>query len=193
MNCIILAGGKGSRLATIWDKPKCLIPILGAPLIYHLIARCLELKPNRIFLALGHGAEEVMDAIYAEPNFRLEQIAFSVNVDGTASAVRQVLAMPLPAPVMVINGDTLPYYPFGDYVEWHHRLDPLYSSATWHNGVNAGQAIINARGIADILSDTMRFDFWDYLIGSARCYVPGFLDVGTPADFYRAVSLQKLP
>jgi glucose-1-phosphate cytidylyltransferase len=36
MNAIILAGGKGSRLAP-WHAPKCLLPINGVPIIHRLL------------------------------------------------------------------------------------------------------------------------------------------------------------
>ena len=40
---IIQAGGKGTRLKhNTWNKPKCLVPILGKPILYH----CMDFFKN---------------------------------------------------------------------------------------------------------------------------------------------------
>jgi hypothetical protein len=47
---IVQAGGQGSRMEHYtWNKPKCLVPIDGKPLLYHL----LERSPDAHFIVIG--------------------------------------------------------------------------------------------------------------------------------------------
>lgn len=47
---IIQAGGKGTRLKhNTWNKPKCLVPILDKPLLYH----CINFFDNSKFIIIG--------------------------------------------------------------------------------------------------------------------------------------------
>lgn len=47
---IIQAGGKGTRLKhNTWNKPKCLVPVLGKPILYH----CIDFFKNSKFILIG--------------------------------------------------------------------------------------------------------------------------------------------
>lgn len=47
---IIQAGGKGTRLKhNTWNKPKCLVPVLGKPILYH----CMDFFKNSNFILIG--------------------------------------------------------------------------------------------------------------------------------------------
>ena len=47
---IIQAGGRGSRLRHYtWNKPKCLVTVLGKPILYH----CIDFFKNSKFILIG--------------------------------------------------------------------------------------------------------------------------------------------
>src|SRR3990167_7061162 len=56
MNVAILCGGYGTRLAGLWDGPKCLVPLGdGGPIIAHLIRRArVEALAKCTYGLVGH-------------------------------------------------------------------------------------------------------------------------------------------
>lgn len=56
---IVQAGGQGTRMEHYtWNKPKCLVPVDGLPLLYHLFARA----PDAHFVVIGDYLFEVLKA-----------------------------------------------------------------------------------------------------------------------------------
>jgi len=111
MNIVILAAGMGKRMNS--DLPKVLHPLAGKPLLRHVLDAAHSLKPARLIVVHGHGAEKVREA------FRTPDGAPSVTdggpaIDwvlqspqlGTGHAVSQ--AVPLlddDQPTLVLYGD----------------------------------------------------------------------------------------
>lgn len=64
MKCLIVAAGQGARLR---EKPelKPLVPILGAPLIEHVIARARSAGASEFVVVNGHRGEELRQALDA--------------------------------------------------------------------------------------------------------------------------------
>ena len=54
---LILAAGRGTRMKS--SHPKVLHTLLGKPIISRLIESLENLKPDRIYVILGHGAEAI--------------------------------------------------------------------------------------------------------------------------------------
>ena len=58
LQIIVQAGGRGSRLRHhTWNKPKCLVSVLGKPLIYHLFDR----YPHAKFIIIGDYAFDQLE------------------------------------------------------------------------------------------------------------------------------------
>lgn len=107
MECIILAGGMGTRLqSVVSDVPKCMAPVAGHPFLYYLITSLIEAGFNHIILALGYKHEIIEEWIEAN--------AFPINIStvteetplGTGGAVRLALSKAETNEVFVLNGDT---------------------------------------------------------------------------------------
>ena len=50
MECIILAGGMGTRLqSVVSDVPKCMAPVAGHPFLHYLITTLIEAGFKHIF------------------------------------------------------------------------------------------------------------------------------------------------
>ena len=58
---VVLAAGKGERLKSA--MPKVLHPVCGRPLLWHVLQAVRAAKPERIILVVGHGAEDVRNAV----------------------------------------------------------------------------------------------------------------------------------
>lgn len=85
LNIVILAAGMGKRMKS--GLPKVLHPIAGRPMLSHLLETARSLHPDRLFVVVGHGAEQVQSAFSGQTDIR-----FVVQAEqlGTGHAVQQV-------------------------------------------------------------------------------------------------------
>jgi len=100
LEIIILAAGQGTRMRS--SRPKVLHPLAGRPLLAHVLEVSRALSPNAIHVVVGHGAEQVQQAL-AEPGINWILQAERL---GTGHAVLQALpAVDDEANVLVLYGD----------------------------------------------------------------------------------------
>lgn len=106
--CIILAGGLGTRLrSAVPDLPKCLAPIAGRPFLEWQLHSLAERGIERFVLALGHGAEQVVESL-AKPwakGFVIDTIIES-ELRGTGGAARFAMGAANLDEALIANGDT---------------------------------------------------------------------------------------
>ena len=57
---IILAAGQGKRMKS--SLPKVMHPLCGKPLFLHVLTTAKRLKPGKVAIIIGHGAEAVKQA-----------------------------------------------------------------------------------------------------------------------------------
>jgi bifunctional UDP-N-acetylglucosamine pyrophosphorylase/glucosamine-1-phosphate N-acetyltransferase len=107
---VVLAAGKGERLKS--GIPKVLHPVCGRPLLWHALQAVLAAKPARIVVVVGHGADDVRDAVASwglkpAPVFveQVEQLGTGHAVQLAEKAVGKV------DDVLVANGDFDPITP----------------------------------------------------------------------------------
>lgn len=180
MDITILAGGRGTRLKGIWDRPKCLVPYQGRPLIEHLVDRALELKPRKVFLLLGHKAWEVVQwREHCCPHRDVVPI-IETEPKGTAAAVRNALPLMKP-PLLVLNGDTLPCYNLLSEFVIAFDDGTGRTIAAWADGVPAGASLFGAYKMSSIGASCAN-DLTDFIYGTdvKHVSVSGFIDAGTP-------------
>ncbi|MGH2680591.1 MAG: bifunctional UDP-N-acetylglucosamine diphosphorylase/glucosamine-1-phosphate N-acetyltransferase GlmU [Actinomycetota bacterium] len=101
---VVLAAGRGKRLRS--GIPKVLHPVCGRPLLWHTLQLVAAAKPARIVIVVGHGADDVRDAVRSwnigpAPVFveQSEQLGTGHAVRLAEDAVGKV------ADVLVANGD----------------------------------------------------------------------------------------
>lgn len=64
MKVVLMAGGRGSRIATMRsDVPKPLIPIIGKPVIVHEIERLKKQGFNDFIITVGYKAEQIIECL----------------------------------------------------------------------------------------------------------------------------------
>lgn len=98
---IVLAAGLGTRMKS--NLAKALHPLVGRPLIQHVLKAATSLGPEKLIVVLGHQAEQVMAAVQpygAEIVIQKEQL-------GTGHAVLQAreLIAGSSGPIIVLCGD----------------------------------------------------------------------------------------
>ena len=192
MDVLILAGGRGTRLHPVWTAPKCLVPVGGIPLLERLLHLLRPLRPDWVELSLGH-AHGLVTQFVTTRDFSFLRIVSSVSTHGTAVAVvRAVLHGYVGAPLLVLNGDTLPDYDLGMLVAYHEQRIGAWATiavvadpSRWHS-VYAGACVLSENALDAITEDHRTRDFPAHLVGAQEYRVPGFLDVGTPEGFRQA-------
>ncbi len=103
---LILAGGKGTRLASVvQDKPKPMADIAGLPFLHYMI---LTLKKNgieEVVFLVGHLREVIMD--YFQSSYHGVVISYEIEAEprGTGGLIYE-LAKQWQEPIFLINGDT---------------------------------------------------------------------------------------
>ncbi len=108
MECIILAGGLGTRLHSVTQDllPKCMAPVNGKPFLYYLFQYLATQKPERVLLALGHRAAAVMEwSEKQDVSFEIEYILEKEPL-GTGGAMQSALKKTTKEHIAVLNGDT---------------------------------------------------------------------------------------
>ncbi len=57
LDVVVLAAGKGTRMRS--RRPKVLHPLVGLPLLEHVLRTAFSLSPRQVIVVVGHGADEV--------------------------------------------------------------------------------------------------------------------------------------
>lgn len=98
---VVLAAGKGTRMKS--QLPKVLHPLGGRPMIQHVLDATSGLQPQKTILILGHGADQVREAL-SDGDYA---IAIQDPPKGTGHAVMQVLPHleGYEGDVVIVSGD----------------------------------------------------------------------------------------
>lgn len=73
MNALIFAAGLGTRLKPITDTmPKALVPVMGKPLLQHLIEKLRGVGVTDIVVNVHHFASQIVDFLQENDNFGLD-------------------------------------------------------------------------------------------------------------------------
>jgi NDP-sugar pyrophosphorylase family protein len=109
MQCVILAGGRGTRLGALTeDRPKALVDVAGRPFIAYQLELLRAAGVDEIVLCVGYLGSLVERAIGDGSRLGLSiRYAYDGEVPlGTAGALRNALPL-LEESVLVTYGDTL--------------------------------------------------------------------------------------
>lgn len=110
MECIILAGGQGSRLqSVVQDLPKCMAPVNGKPFLEYLLNYLEHQGVAQVILSLGYKYEHVLD--WLKTKGFLCKVSWVIEREplGTGGGLRHALQKATEDEVFVLNGDT--YFP----------------------------------------------------------------------------------
>ena len=108
MECIVLAGGLGTRLQNeVKDLPKCMAPINGKPFLSYVLDYLETQFVDHVILSLGYRHEAVMDWINTKGfTFKLHKVVEQDPL-GTGGGIKLALNKSINNEVFILNGDTL--------------------------------------------------------------------------------------
>ncbi|WP_293050233.1 nucleotidyltransferase family protein [Paludibacter sp.] len=108
MECIILAGGFGTRLQSVVnDRPKCLAPIRELPFLAYLFDYLHKGGISKVILSLGYRHELVEEWLHSFSTPLEVEIVVEEEPLGTGGGVKFALEKVTDNKALVVNGDTL--------------------------------------------------------------------------------------
>ncbi|PSL46068.1 D-glycero-alpha-D-manno-heptose 1-phosphate guanylyltransferase [Chitinophaga niastensis] len=105
--CIVLAGGLGTRLrSVVADKPKCMAPLGNYPFLYYLLHYLHKQGITHAVLSLGYLSEQVIS--WCNSIDLPLRVSFTVEPEplGTGGGIIHALPALTGNEVFIVNGDT---------------------------------------------------------------------------------------
>jgi D-glycero-alpha-D-manno-heptose 1-phosphate guanylyltransferase len=120
MEAIILAGGLGTRLASVLtDRPKALALVRGEPFLTLLIRRLGEQGFRRAIIATGHLGEQIRANLGSKVGPVETVFSQESQPLGTGGATRLAIKLARSSEVFVMNGDTWVDLDYKDMLAFH--------------------------------------------------------------------------
>jgi MurNAc alpha-1-phosphate uridylyltransferase len=120
VQCVILAGGLGTRIATVApDLPKALIPIAGQPFAHHQLTLLARAGVRQVVYCIGHRGDAIRRFVGTGEAWGLEvtYVDEGDNLLGTGGALRLAFDEGVLAPAfLVLYGDS--YLPIDYAAVW---------------------------------------------------------------------------
>jgi len=142
MKAVILAGGKGSRLAPYTKViPKPLMPIGDMPILEVLMHQVKRAGVNEIILSVGHMAS-LLRAFFQEGEHVGTRIRYSYEETplGTAGPLAKIKG--LNETFLVMNGDVLTTLDFGGLIKYHRDSKAQVTIAMYNRRVKIDLGVL---------------------------------------------------
>lgn len=129
MDCVILCGGKGSRLGDLTKKnPKPLLPVGDHPFLFYLLRQLQQEGFKKFILAAHYLADQFYE-------FKKDHRGIFPNVEvviekeplGTGGALRHAADFVSSKTFAVFNGDSLIFQPVLPVLKWHRDKKSFFT------------------------------------------------------------------
>jgi NDP-sugar pyrophosphorylase family protein len=142
MKAVILAGGKGSRLAPYTKViPKPLMPIGDMPILEVLLHQIKCAGVNDVILTVGHLAS-LLRAFFQDGKHLGTHICYSYEKNPLGTVGPLTLIDGLEETFLVMNGDVLTDLDFSDLIAFHRQKGALVTIAMYHRPVKVDLGVI---------------------------------------------------
>jgi NDP-mannose synthase len=164
MKAVVLAGGKGTRLAPYTKiLPKPLVPIGDMPILEILLRQMKKAGVDEVILTVGHLAE-ILRAFFQEGQ------RLGINIDysfenrplGTAGPL-SLVAHRLDDTFLVTNGDVLTTLDLRHLVAAHHRSGAIATIAAHQRQVKIDLGVLQFNG-SDELTGYIEKPSYDFCV-----------------------------
>lgn len=129
LDCVILCGGKGSRLGNLTKKvPKPLLPVGNHPFLYHLLCQ-LQQEGFKKFILAAHYLADQFHAFKKDyqkifPNI---EVVIEKKPLGTGGALRHAADFVASKTFLVFNGDSFIAQPLEPVLKWHRDKKSVFT------------------------------------------------------------------
>ena len=132
--CMILCGGKGTRLAPVTgNMPKALAKVGGQPFIYFLLEQIHQAEIRLAILCTGVGAQQIESEL--GDWYKDVKLVYSRESKplGTAGALRNALGYANSDEILILNGDSFCQQDLSGFIRWHRDQKNEVSLLTTHS------------------------------------------------------------
>jgi NDP-mannose synthase len=142
LRAIILAGGKGVRLAPLTEIiPKPLVPLGGMPIMEVVIRQLKAYGFQRITLAVGY-LSELIKAYFQEGSKWGVKLDYSYEPQPLGTAGPLALIKDLNETFLVMNADVLTDLDYQELLRFHHRHGGLATISAYQREVKTDLGVI---------------------------------------------------
>jgi NDP-sugar pyrophosphorylase family protein len=130
--CVILAGGLGTRLRSVFpDTPKPMVPVNGRPFLEYLLTQMRLAGCTDVILCVGYRADVIQEYFNDGRRYGL-QIGYSCEQHplGTAGALFQARHLIRTDPFIVMNGDSYCAVEIPELLRHHHSRAAMATIVT---------------------------------------------------------------
>ena len=146
MKAVILAGGKGSRLAPYTKViPKPLMPIGDMPILEVLLHQVKRAGVDEVILSVGHMAS-LLRAFFQDGEHLGTRIRYSYESTPMGTAGPLALVGGLDDTFLVMNGDVLTTLDFRALVEFHRESQAQVTIAMYNREVKIDLGVLQLNG-----------------------------------------------
>ena len=130
MRALLLAAGFGQRLRPVTDQlPKCLVPIMGQPLLGHWFDLLGKGGIERILVNLHHLPDKVREFVQSCAHASMVESVYEETLLGTGGTILKNSDFFCEQPFMVIHADNLSLFNVSDFKASHERR-PTHTEIT---------------------------------------------------------------
>ena len=146
MRAVILAGGKGTRLAPYTSVfPKPLVPIGDMPILQVIIHQLRHYGFTHITLTVGHLAT-LLQAFFRDGGQYGVRIDYVIEDEPLGTAGPLVFVPDLKEAFLVMNGDVLTTLNYTELVQYHKRMGAMATVAMHRRQVKIDLGVIQLDG-----------------------------------------------
>ena len=150
MKAVVLAGGKGARLAPYTNiLPKPLMPIGDIPILEVLIRQMKRYGIEEIILTVGH-LSELLRTFFQEGSRFGVRISYSYEEEPLGTAGPLAMVDGLNDTFLVTNGDVLTTLNLDDLIDFHRQQDAAATIAMYNRSVRIDLGVIECNGNYEI-------------------------------------------
>lgn len=151
MKAVILAGGKGTRLAPYTKVlPKPLMPIGDMPILEVLLRQLKRAGIQDVILTVGHLAG-LLQAFFQDGQSLGLNITYSFENEPLGTAGPLSLVAGLDSTFLVANGDVLTTLDLADLLKFHQQSAAVATIATHRRTVKVDLGVIQFNGSQEVL------------------------------------------
>lgn len=151
MKAIVLAGGKGARLAPYTKiLPKPLMPIGDMPILEVLLRQMKRAGVDEAILTVGHLAQ-LLQAFFQDGERLGIKVRYSFEDSPLGTAGPLSLVEGLDSTFLVANGDVLTTLALGELVDAHRKTGAMATIAMHRRQVKVDLGVIETNGSNEIV------------------------------------------
>jgi mannose-1-phosphate guanylyltransferase len=131
VKAVLLVGGMGTRLRPLtYRLPKPLIPVMGKPLMMHVIDRLPD-EVDELIIPVSYKKEMMQDYLSRNPPPKKVTLVDEPEALGTGGAVKNVESLLEEGTFLVINGDSIWSLDVGEFIGFHRRKKAIATISLW--------------------------------------------------------------